>query len=74
MNGECPVRLDLQAKANEILAKLVELTTAQLEAFRSQRHDEFMRLDKELELTVGAKERVVGAVRQHAQDHGCQKW
>ena len=31
-----------------------------------------MRLDKQLELTVGLKERSIGALRQHEKEHGCQ--
>jgi hypothetical protein len=33
-----------------------------------------MRLDKELELTVGLKERTIGALRQHTKEHRCQPW
>ena len=29
-------------------------------------------MDRELELTVGEKERTIGAVRQHIQEHGCE--
>ena len=33
-----------------------------------------MRLDKELELTVGLKERTIGALSQHTKEHRCQPW
>ena len=29
-----------------------------------------MQLDKELELTVGEKERIIGALREHQKVHG----
>jgi hypothetical protein len=37
-------------------------------------HDnsEFVRLDKKMKLTVGRKERIIGALGQHAKDHGCR--
>jgi hypothetical protein len=73
VDNKCSQRTLLQTEANGVLEKLVKLTKAQLEAFNAQRQDEFMRLDKELETTIGAKERVIGAVRQHIKEHGCQQ-
>ena len=71
--GACPQRCELQLQANTALQKLVDLTRAQLEAFKAHQHDEFMRLDKQLELSVGQKERLIGALRQHIKDHGCRR-
>ena len=34
-------------------------------------HAGCLRLDKELETSVGRKERIVGALRQHVKDHKC---
>jgi hypothetical protein len=45
------------------------LITAQLNAFRSNEHAAFMSLDKEVELTMGKKERAIGALRQHKGEH-----
>ena len=33
-----------------------------------------MRLDKELESTVGSKERTIVALRQHTKEYRCQPW
>ena len=68
---DCPERSRLSAKVNEILQELVELTKTQHEAFTSRDDAVFMRLDKTLELTIGRKERSIGALRQHQQEHGC---
>jgi hypothetical protein len=46
------------------------LTTDQLAAFRRRDDSTFMRLDKELELTIGLKERTIGALREHRREHG----
>ena len=56
---------------NEVLNLLTELTKAQLDAFRSHNEAELMRLDKELELAFGRKERSFGALREHERQHKC---
>ena len=61
----------LQTEVREVLERLTTLTEAQLSAFQSQDYSTFTRLDKELEQTVGTKERLIGALRQHAKEHGC---
>jgi len=63
----------LEAEVDKSLKKLGELTTLQLEIFRSRNSDSFMRMDKDLELAVGEKERTIGcALRQHAKEHKCK--
>ena len=71
-SNKCPEYAALEDNVTEALQKLVELIDAQLAAFRAREHGTFMRLDKELEMAVGQKERVIGALRQHAKDHGCR--
>jgi hypothetical protein len=62
----------LASTIDQILKDLSQKTSLHLELFRSKQHEKFMRLDKELELLVGEKERAIGSLRQHAKDHGCQ--
>lgn len=69
---KCAELTRLNAEVAEVLENLTDLTKRQLEAFLAHDHALFMRLDKELENTVGVKERRVGAQRQHVKDHGCQ--
>lgn len=64
---ECS-RLDSDIDA--VLNQLVELTSAQLDAFRAKNHTVVTRLDRELEHAVGRKERAFGAQREHARQHG----
>ena len=45
----------LEAEVDKSLKKLGELTTLQLEIFRSKNYDSFMRMDKDLELAVGKR-------------------
>ncbi len=54
---KCPEYVRLQAEVEAVLEKLTQLTSFQLNAFRASDQAEFMRADKELELTVGIKER-----------------
>jgi hypothetical protein len=70
-DAKCEEYDRLQKDVEAILEKLREVTTLQLEVFRSRNQPEFIQLDKELELTVGEKERRIGALRQHAAEHRC---
>lgn len=71
MNEKCSEYARLETEVSQILQELVELTSAQRESFQRRDFEEFMRLDKQLELTVGSKERHIGALRQHSQEHKC---
>ena len=71
MVDQCPEYANLQQELQLTLQTLSDLTKAMLDAFRGNDRNAFARLDKELETTVGRKERVVGALRQHVKDHQC---
>jgi hypothetical protein len=62
----------LSAYVTDCLEKLRQLTTSQLDLFRAGEYAACRRVDKELELSVGAKERGIGALRQHMIEHKCQ--
>lgn len=63
----------LAAEAYDILNRLSDHIRKQKEAFNVGEDDRFMRLDRKLENMIGEKERAVGALRQHDQEHGCQQ-
>jgi hypothetical protein len=71
MPEQCQEYASLQHELQLTLQALSDLTKAMLEAFRTKDRGAFVRLDKELEMTVGRKERIVGALRQHIKDHKC---
>ena len=71
--NKCPQYERLFSHVEEMLKKLAETTSLQLEIFRSRKPGEFMRVDKELELMVGEKERRIGALQQHVDEHQCQE-
>ena len=62
------LRSDVDAK----LQHLIELTTLLLQVFRAGDYKVFSRYDKDLENSVGQKERAIGALRQHSIEHRCQ--
>jgi hypothetical protein len=64
--------MQLESEVSSVLQKLTEITSAQLAAFQENDPGKVMRLDKELELTIGEKERCLGALRQHVKEHRCQ--
>ena len=68
----CPEYARLEQEVTDILTKLSQLTQEQLRAFRDSNHTRFTQLDKELEIMIGQKERSLGALRQHAKEHGCK--
>ena len=68
---KCPEYERLHAELENILGNLGQITTLLLELFRSQDVAGVHRLDKALELTVGEKERTLGALRQHVREHKC---
>jgi hypothetical protein len=70
MADRCAVEKKLAEEVSAILARLVELTTTHLQGFREDRQPDVSRLDKELENTVGEKERALGALDQHRKEHG----
>lgn len=69
----CPEYVRLRAELENVLGNLAQVTTLLLELFRAGESDRYKHLDKELELTVGEKERAVGALRQHVREHHCEQ-
>lgn len=67
----CPEYDRLSTEVENILGNLAQVTTLLLELFRSKDLNGVHRLDKQLELTVGEKERCIGALRQHIKEHNC---
>ena len=62
----------LRSEVENVLGNLAQVTTLLLDLFRTWDSEKYLHLDKELELTVGEKERAVGALRQHIKEHKCQ--
>jgi hypothetical protein len=68
---KCPEYERITAEVENVLGNLAQVTTLLLDLFRSRDLEGVHRLDKQLELTVGAKERCLGALSQHIKEHKC---
>ncbi len=68
----CPEYARLSAYVENVLGNLAQLTTLHLDLFRAGDFAAARRVDKDVELTVGEKERSIGALRQHMLEHKCQ--
>jgi hypothetical protein len=71
-NVACEEHDRLNLEAHTHLKKLQELVNQQIDAFESGAHERFMAIDKEVENALGEKERRIGELRQHDEEHGCQ--
>ena len=68
----CGKHEELLKQAQEILERIRELTAKQVPCIERGVRERFLRMDRELELAMGEKERAVGALREHDEEHGCQ--
>jgi hypothetical protein len=67
----CPMKDALHADVEEAFNRLAEVLAQSIAALRDYDDENLKRLDKELELAMGLKERRVGALRQHILEHRC---
>jgi len=74
MVAKCSEYERLKASVENALGNLAQITTLQLDLFRQDDLRNWKDLDKRLELTIGEKERAIGALLQHTRDHKCQEW
>jgi hypothetical protein len=51
--------------------RLSELARREGDAIQSRDDADILAIDKEIETTLGDKERALGALRQHRAEHGC---
>ena len=69
--SNCPEYDRLSIEVENVLGNLAQVATLLLDLFRSRDLTGVYGLDKELEITVGEKERCIGALRQHVKEHNC---
>ncbi len=71
-NGaECPEKAKLIASTQAILERIARLATEQREALANEAENLVRTIDERIEHELGAKERALGALRQHRSEHGC---
>lgn len=68
---DCPERDRLLGEASCALQLISDLTRKQIEVLYANDPQHLSRLDKQLELAFGEKERAIGALHQHQKEHAC---
>ncbi len=68
---DCARRDELAAESQQALEQIIQITIQAREALRQGNQAEMLRTDRALELALGEKERLIGALREHKTQHGC---
>jgi len=69
--GPCERQQALIAKVQMHLTRLSDLAREEAGLIANPNSDRWIVVDKEIELELGEKERTLGALRQHREEHGC---
>lgn len=72
MPNNCDKHDELLKNAQKVLEKIRDLTMKQVPCIVDGVSQRFLQMDRELELAMGEKERAVGALREHDEEHRCQ--
>ena len=67
----CARQQELIAETQVYLMRLSELARKEADAIESRDENEILAIDKDIETTLGNKERALGALHQHRAEHGC---
>jgi hypothetical protein len=70
-NAHCHVRQELMAAVQEQLVEISRLTQEAAAALAVGHENTAAKFDELLETAVGEKERAMGALHQHREEHGC---
>jgi hypothetical protein len=63
--------MQLMTEVQQHLTHLAELARAEAEAISCKSDNTWLAIDREIEHAVGEKERSLGALKQHQNEHGC---
>lgn len=72
MPNRCGKHGELLKQAKEVLERIRDLTTKSVPCIVDGVNQRFLQMDREVELAMGEKERAVGALREHDEEHSCQ--
>ena len=67
----CERKRDLIGHVQRTLSQLLELVHHQKEAVANGATNTVHSIDTQIELKIGEKERAMGALERHQQEHGC---
>jgi len=69
--GPCLKQQELIVEAQSCLAQLSELMRAAAAALENRHENLAHEIDLQIELKFGEKERAMGKLQQHREEHGC---
>ncbi len=67
----CPTQQKLVEIVQAHLMQIAHLSRSTADALANRNENLAHDLDSEVEREIGAKERAMGALRQHREEHGC---
>lgn len=67
----CHKRVELEEVVQERLLYIASLAREQAEVIKTGNRDEILAVDRRIEKAIGSKERALGALNQHRDEHGC---
>lgn len=67
----CTRQQELIGEVVSRLQRLVELPHAESKALQKGRDESWKKIDQEIEMVMGEKERCIGALNEHRSEHGC---
>ena len=67
----CARQQELNEEVQRHLKRIAELAHAEVDALQDRHTNLWLKLDKEIELEIGEKERCIGALNEHRREHGC---
>lgn len=67
----CPARARLEQLAQHFLMEMSRLAREEVDVVASGDRSKILDIDKRIENALGEKERALGALYQHRQEHGC---
>ena len=67
----CPIRDRLASALRAILVKTIQLEQQLADTLKSNGTARQAEIDLQIDILIGEKERALGALNQHREEHGC---
>lgn len=67
----CAKRAELEEAVQERLLLIASLAREEAEVIKTGDQDKILVIDKRIEKAIGSKERAIGALNFHRDEHGC---
>jgi hypothetical protein len=71
MTNRCARKEELIVEVQRHLDRLSDLARKESQLIGAEDEEAWMAVDREIEIELGAKERCLGALKEHREKHGC---